>query len=181
METTNNYIDELVKKAYPDKIPSADDAILWKRIDSTLKYKGFLKFSLKTFNVYYSASILVVAVFISSYFLTNNNTAETKINTKMQIQTAPNKSNIIQKAQEAPKTNEKQSSTLQSESKQMKQIEPKQNNKQLTVAIVDKTICNDSTNNNNNASAKKKKVKFVKKTIFITDTIHKKDTVLIRK
>src|ERR1035438_2125113 len=71
MEPANNYLDELVRKAFPDEDTSSNDAALWDRIDKTMRYKGFLRFSLSHFNIYYSV-LIILLISSAVYFILNN-------------------------------------------------------------------------------------------------------------
>jgi len=184
METKENYIDELVRNSLSRTGPSSDDAALWDRIDKTMKFKRFLRFSLNTFNIYYSVAILLI-IFSAVYFFINNNSQNiSPVNNNNSIQPAPSAKNDVQPELKNDKIGDPSASSIQPVSGQNIQDNSakKSNTNSLTV-IKKETENNISTTENTESKTTKKakKVKVVKKQVVITDTIRKKETVIIKK
>jgi len=172
METKENYIDELTRNALSGPEPSSNDASLWSRIDNTMKYKRFLRFSLNTFNVYYSAAILLITVSSAVYFFANNNSQNTSpVYKNKSIQPAPPSASSSQ-----PCLPDRQA--IDGENIQNEPTE-KPNTNSLPAIKNETENSTASTVNSKPKSAKK--VMIVKKQYVITDTILKKNTVIIRK
>ncbi len=180
METNNNYIDELVRNSLPDNEPSSNDAALWDRIDSTLKYKRFLRFSLNNFNIYYSIVIFLIVVSFVGYFLINNNSKNTTTEnncSKQPINTVKNNASSLPQNDKTIKPSVTSDKMVCGQN-----VQDKHSKKTNTYSLpVIKETENKTVSTENKEPKNAKKIKIVKKRLVITDTIRKKDTVFIKK
>ena len=188
MEPANNFIDDLVRKSFPDKVTSAEDTALWDSIDKTLRFKGFLRFSLSHFNIYYSV-LIVLVISSASYLIINNASAKnTPPVNNNSFQTVPAVKDNIQMDSKDNKAIE--SSVAASQNVNLPTAD-KSGGQNIQKQVSGTTDANPANVNNNsekplipaedNNSKKTKKVKVIKKQVVITDTVHKKDTVYIKK
>jgi hypothetical protein len=174
METKDNPLDKLMRNTLKEG-SSGDDAALWNRIDKTLKYKGFLRFSFSSFNIYYSVALLLIIA--SAYFIWNNNQENnTAINNDI-------KTNISKPQQTINSENTSNTTSVipdqNQDPKLYKNIVLSDPNSNETNDA--KTVKNFPDNTDSNSTQKVKKVKIIKKQVVITDTIRKKDTIYIKK
>jgi hypothetical protein len=180
METTNNYIDDLVRKSFPDKITSPDDAALWDRIDKTMKYKRFLRFSLSNFNIYYSV-LIILLISSAAYFFINNNSRNTAPINNNSILPVPIVKDIIQPEFKNDKTINPSVSSIRLASGQNTQSKLPGKSDTNSLPVIKNKTEKPSYLTGEISSKKTKKVKVVKKQFVITDTIYKEDTVYIKK
>lgn len=183
MKTEENYLDKLVLNAFPDNIASERNVTLWNGIRKTLRFKKFFKLSLNTFNVYYSAIILTAVVSTSVYYIckdAGNSSPTGNINCQQQPAAENNVAPDQAQSANSERAGEAQISPVcgQNMNKAARENavkEPSTVTKDaIDLNIVDKEPLLDN-------ASKAKKVKVVKKQLVITDTIRKKDTVIIRK
>ena len=178
METNNNYIDDIVRKTLSEDDSSFKDAALWDRIDNTLKYKRFLRFSLNHFNIYYSIAILLVTVSFIGYYVTYNN-----LENSTSIKSNPTQpvNNIKDNVNPLPQNDNTVEPSVKSVSS-VENVKTEQLGKTNTSSLpVIKETENNTTTNVNNELKSTKKVKIIKKQLVITDTIRKKDTIYVKK
>jgi len=184
METKNNYIDELVRNSLSCTEQSSDDAALWCRIDNTMKYKRFLKFSLNTFNIYYSVVLLLIIISATAYFFINNNSQNTSpVKNNNSIQLAPSTNNNVPTELKSDKTDKPSVSSVQPAIEQNLQDNSTKKINGKTSPVIKNEQKNATTTENTESKTDKKtkKIKVVKKQFIVTDTILKKDTVVIKK
>ncbi|MGD0711388.1 MAG: hypothetical protein ABR968_09425 [Bacteroidales bacterium] len=178
MEPANNYLDELVRKAFPEEDTRSDNAALWDSIDKTLKYKGFLRFSLSHFNIYYSVLIVVIISSASYLFINNNNSQNTPPLNNNSIKLVPT---VKDSSQQELKNEATVSSIQQTGNAQNIQNQSSGKSDKNSLAVVNNKTDKPSSPTGDTGSRKTKKIKVVKKQLVITDTVHKKDTVYIKK
>jgi hypothetical protein len=176
METKDNHLDELIRSTLKEESPG-DNASLWNHIDKTLKYKGFLRFSFSSFNIYYSVVLLTTMV-SSAYFIWNNNSEnDTTVNKNIEKNISNSQQNL-----DSEKTTYNNTSILPDQNQEPKQYENIVLSEQNSNKINDvKTVKNFPDSTDSITTQKVKKVKIIKKQVLITDTVRKRDTIYIKR
>jgi len=180
MEPSNNYIDDLVRKSFPDKVTNTDDAELWNRISRTMRFKRFLRFSLSSFNIYYSV-LTIFLISSAAYFFINQNSQNTAPANNNSILAVPSAKDCSQPELKSDKIIEPSVSAIPQANGQKIQAESSEKTDTNSSLILKNKTVKPSSPFADNGYIKPKKVKVVKKQLIITDTIHKKDTVYIKK
>lgn len=186
MKTEDNYIDKLVRDAIPDQTDPIDNAELWNSISRALRFRRFFKFSLNSFNIYYSALILGVVVTSAVYFTSKNDGPG---------MAGENKNCVKQEVVKADQTSA--SDSLNAENKGEAASVPAENNSgnnlsnnNTATSVQASTVAENGQSETKTAeakeaeiaaAAKQKKVKVVKKKYVINDTVRHKDTVVMKK
>jgi hypothetical protein len=185
MEPANNYIDDLVRNAFPQEDTRSGDAALWDRIDKTLRFKGFLRFSLSHFNIYYSVFI-IIAITSATYLVMNNN------HSKYTPPVKNNNTQIVPAVMDSTPAEQKDNNAIESS------VSSSQNanmpatgtsgghNIQSQVSgtfdansgpVATKNSEKPASAATDNMLKKQKKVKVIKTQVVVTDTVRKRDTV----
>ena len=181
MKPANNYIDELAKNAFPEKLASSDDAALWDSIDKTMKLKKFFIFSVKNFNIYYSVLLILIMVSASAYFISKNNLKNDTPAANSATNVIAAKDNISTET-ENNKAVEIAANTAQADKvNKLQEINSVKNDVSKPLPEIKNETENNLTSRKDSVPKKKKKVKVIKKQYVVVDTIHKKDTVYIKK
>jgi hypothetical protein len=188
MEPANNYIDDLVRKSFPAEDTRSDDAALWDSIEETLKYKRFLRFSLRDFNIYYSV-LIILLLSCAAYFIINksnsSNTPSVNNSTKQIVSTVKYNSQKESKNDNSIGSNASVAALAANQAdgktgEQNLKNNSTGNSNPTPSAEINNNTEKSSSQNVDNGSKRSKKVKVIKKQVIITDTVRKIDTVYIK-